>query len=152
VSGVPAAAWAVGVAGLVPFLYGAAMLVADKGALPGFGLVIAAPEGGAAILARFGAVILGFMGGCLWGFASSGGRRPSPGPLAAASVPAFLAFVALGGDPARSCALLALGFAVLQAIDVGFARAGIAPDYWLALRLPLTAVVIVCLLAGAVLG
>ena len=41
---------------------------------------------------------------------------------------------------------------MLQAIDVTFQRAGVAPAYWLSLRLPLTAGVIACLLVGALYG
>jgi hypothetical protein len=149
---VPFAAWALGLAGLVPFAYGAAMLLAADGALPGFGVVPASREGGALILERFGAAILGFMGGCLWGFASARPEGPSLPLLAAAAVPAFLAFVAVRDNPALSCVWLAFGFAALQAIDVGFHRAGVAPGYWLTLRLPLTAVVIACLLVGALYG
>ena len=67
---------------------------------------------------RFGAVILGFMGGCLWGFASSQPGGPAPALLAASIVPAFLAFVSLRETPAASCLWLAFGFVALQAIDV----------------------------------
>lgn len=149
---VPFAAWAFGLAGLVPFVYGAAMVLAAEDALPGFGIVPATPEGGVLILARFGAAILGFMGGCLWGFASARPAGPSLLLLVASAVPAFLAFVAVRDAPALTCAWLAVGFAVLQAIDVGFQRAGVAPAYWLTLRLPLTAAVIACLIVGALHG
>jgi hypothetical protein len=40
----------------------------------------------------------------------------------------------------------------LQVIDVAFQRAGVAPAYWLTLRLPLTGVVLACLLIGALYG
>ena len=104
------------------------------------------------ILERFGAAILGFMGGCLWGFASAPGRAPRLLVLAASAVPAVIAALAIRPSPALSCVWLAFGFAVLQAIDVAAQRAGVAPDYWLTLRLPLTAGVIACLLVGALYG
>lgn len=147
---VPAPAALLGVAGLAPFLYGALMIVVEPGALPTFGLVESNPGGGLRILERFGAVILGFMGGCLWGFASAPGRRPSLALLSASTVPVLLAFVAIRDDPGLSCLWLAFGFAVLQAIDVWFWRAGVVPAYWLTLRLPLTAAVIAALLTGAI--
>jgi hypothetical protein len=150
-SGIPAPALAVGIAGLVPFAYGVAMLFAAPDTLPTLGLFPSDRAGGVILLERFGAVILGFMGGCLWGFASSG-RRPRLVTLAASAVPAFLAFAAIRDNPAFSCVWLAFGFVVLQAIDVTFQRAGIAPEYWLSLRLPLTAGVVACLLAGALYG
>ncbi len=68
------------------------------------------------------------------------------------SVPAFLAFISIRENPALSCLWLAFGYVALQAIDVAFQRAGVAPAYWLTLRLPLTAVVIACLLIGALYG
>jgi Protein of unknown function (DUF3429) len=152
VSRVPAAAWALGIAGVLPFVYGVLLIFAAPGSLPSFGVVDPGPAGGTQMLERFGAAILAFMGGCLWGFASAPGRVPSLFLLSGSAVPAFIAFVATGPDPSLSCIWLAFGFVVLQAIDVAYARAGVAPDYWLALRLPLTAVVMACLLAGGLYG
>ncbi len=149
---VPFASLFLGCLGLLPFLYGALMLFADDGALPTFGVVESSPAGGLHLLERFGAAILAFMGGCLWGFASSGDGAPRPGLLVASIVPAFVAFVAIRPDPAFSCLWLAFGFALLQAIDVVFQRLGAAPEYWLSLRLPLTAIVIATLLTGALHG
>jgi hypothetical protein len=149
VKGVPAPAVAIGLAGLLPFLYGALLVLVPPGTLPTFGVVASDPTGGATMLERFGAAILGFMGGCLWGFASARPGGPSLAALLAASVPALIAFLALQDDVRMSCLWLAVGFAVLQAIDVGMHRAALVPDYWLALRLPLTAIVLACLLVGA---
>ena len=67
-------------------------------------------------------------------------------------MPALLAALAIRPSPALSCLWLAFGFVVLQAIDVAFQRAGVAPAYWLSLRLPLTAGVMACLLVGALYG
>jgi Protein of unknown function (DUF3429) len=152
VTGIPTPALAVGLAGLVPFAYGVVMLFAAPDTLPTLDLLPSDREGAVFLLERFGAAILGFMGGCLWGFASAPGRRPGLVPLAASAVPAFLAFAAIRDNPALSCVWLAFGYVVLQGIDVLFQRAGIAPDYWLSLRLPLTAGVVACLLAGALYG
>lgn len=149
---IPAAALILGCAGLIPFLYGVALIFAEAETLPTFGVFPSSPEGGVHVLERFGAAILAFMGGCLWGFASQPGRAPGLAALSAAAAPAFLALVAVRPNPAISCIWLAFGYVVLQAIDVGFQRAGIAPDYWLSLRLPLTAGVMTCLLVGALYG
>jgi hypothetical protein len=104
------------------------------------------------VLWTLGAILLGFMGGCLWGFASAPGREPTLLLLGAAAVPPVLAFLAIRPDPALSCLWLAFGFVVLQAIDVLMTRAAVAPAYWLHLRLPLTAGVVACLLAGTLYG
>ena len=104
------------------------------------------------ILERFGAAILGFMGGCLWGFASGPGRRPTFLLLGASAVPPILAALSIRESPPLSCLWLAFGFVVVQVIDLAYHRAGIAPAYWIGLRLPLTAGVIACLLIGALYG
>jgi hypothetical protein len=152
VIGVPRPAVILGLLGLLPFLYGVLMLFPAPGTLPTFGVFESSPAGGLHILERFGAAILGFMGGCLWGFASAPGRVPTLALLSAAAVPAFIAFIAIRPEPAQSCLALAFGYVVLQAIDVAFHRAGVTPGYWLSLRLPLTAGVMACLLTGALHG
>ncbi len=148
----PLSAIVLGLAGMIPFVYGVAMIFAAPGSLVTFGFFPENASGGIQMLERFGVVILGFMGGCLWGFASAGGRRPSFAMLGLASVPAAFAFAAVQDDPAMSCLWLAFGYVVLQAIDVIYRRVGLAPDYWLTLRLPLTAAVMACLLVGASYG
>lgn len=149
---VPFPAAFLGIAGLVPFLYATAMLFAETDSLPTFGIVTSDPAGAVFVLATLGAIVLAFMGGCLWGFASAPGRQPTLVLLAASAVPAGLAFLATRSEPALTCLWLAFGYVVLQAIDVAMQIAGVAPDYWLNLRLPLTAGVVACLLAGALYG
>ncbi len=149
---VPVPAILLGCAGLIPFLYGVMMIFSEAETWPTLGFFPSSPQGGVHILERFGAAILGFMGGCLWGFASTPGRRPAHFLLMAASVPAFIAFIAIRENPALSCVWLAFGFVVLQAIDVVFKSVDVAPAYWLSLRLPLTAAVMTCLLIGALYG
>lgn len=150
---IPPAALLLGYLGLLPFLYAVALVFSSPGSWPTMGFVTSDPRGGLDLLERFGAAILAFMGGCLWGFASSPGRLPGFGQLAGSTIPAAIAFAAIHpGNPALSCVWLAFGFAALQAIDVAFQKGGVAPAYWLSLRLPLTAVVITCLLIGALYG
>jgi hypothetical protein len=147
---IPPPALVVGYLGLVPFVYGVLLvLVPDGTALPRFGNFAASPEAGLHILQTFGAAILGFMGGCLWGFAAAPGRVPTWALLAASALPPFLALVSVRPEPGLGCIWLAFGFVVVQGIDVLFHRAGVAPDWWLTLRLPLSASVIACLLVGA---
>jgi len=149
---IPGPALVLGYLGLLPFLYGVALLHVAPGTLPTFGFVGSNPEGGLRLLARFGATILAFMGGCLWGFASAPPRMPTVAILAATAAPPLWAALAIDPNPARSCLWLAFGYALLQAIDVVFQRLGVAPAYWLGLRLPLTSGVITCLLIGALNG
>ena len=149
---IPLPALALGLLGLLPFLYGAALVVSPSGTWPTLGIFPSDPKGGAIVLERFGAAILGFMGGCLWGFASAPGRTPAFPVLAASAVPALVAFLAIRPSPAHSCIWLAFGFVVLQVIDVVCQRTDVAPEYWLTLRLPLSAIVMACLIVGALYG
>lgn len=151
-SPVPRPALIIGYLGLLPFLYAVALLFARPGSLPTFGIAPAGPEGGLHVLEFFGAAILAFMGGCLWGFAAAPPREPSWPLLLASGIPVLAAYFAIQSHPARSCVFLAFGFVLLQAIDIVFQRLGVAPAYWLSLRLPLTAGVMTCLLIGAIHG
>lgn len=149
---IPFASLFLGIAGLLPPLYALALVFSDPATFPGLGRVTANPDGGVILLALWGAVILGFMGGCLWGFESAGDRNPSFLRLAATSIPVVIAVVSLLQPPTFACLWLAFGFVVLQGIDYVFRRAEIPPPYWLDLRYPLTAAMITCLLLGTVYG
>jgi hypothetical protein len=50
-----------------------------------------------------------------------------------------------GGGPVAAATSLIAGFAGLLALDWLFARQGLAPAWWMPLRMLLTAIVIVCL-------
>lgn len=149
---VPLPALVLGWLGLLPFIYAVMLLLSAPGSLPTFGLAPPGPAGGLHVLRFFGAAILAFMGGCLWGFASAPPRFPRWIFLVAAGLPAIAAYLAIQPNPARSCVFLAFGFLILQGIDILFQRLSIAPAYWLSLRLPLTAGVMACLLVGAIHG
>ncbi|MEM1264737.1 MAG: DUF3429 domain-containing protein [Pseudomonadota bacterium] len=143
---VPLPALLLGVAGLLPFVAGA---LAAHGMMPG----ISNPITGLLILQTYGAAILAFMGGCLWGFAAEARRRDwqpyvySVIPaLWAASATLFPGIPGFGAPPAL--ATLASGFVVLLAVDLLFRGWGLGPRWWLSLRLPLSAGVLVCLGAG----
>ena len=149
---IPFPALAVGAAGLIPFAYAVVLIFSPPGTWPTLGLFPADRSGGVLVLERFGAAILGFMGGCLWGFAAGPGRTPALPLLAATAIPPILAALSIRESAAVSCLWLAFGFVVVQVIDLLYHRAGIAPAWWLGLRLPLTAGVIACLLTGALYG
>lgn len=75
----------------------------------------------------WGAVILTFMSGALWAFAMT------------------------GGGPETAGRNLIRGFAGLLVLDYAFAHWGLAPPWWMRLRLILTAVAVLCLAAGVYL-
>ncbi|MCC5986750.1 MAG: DUF3429 domain-containing protein [Pararhodobacter sp.] len=125
-------------AGALPFLAGAAMVL-------GFWLGMA-PAQGQALLQFYGLIILSFMSGVLWGFAARGG----PGWAYGLSVlPALYAFFAAPGHPwsigGQVLSHLVAGFLLVLVLDAVFQARGLAPRWWLSLRLPVTALVLACL-------
>lgn len=128
------------------------------GLLPFIGLMMASmfdlPRSGAwqQGLLNYGAVILSFVGALHWGFAmgnlpmGAGTRGLS---FAWSVVPALLAWLALLLDPFAGSALLAAGFAVHYLQDRRLARDIALPHWYLPLRLRLSLVAALCLLAGS---
>lgn len=131
----PRAAILLTAAGLLPFVAAALMAL---------GLV----SGSGAELARaYGTVIACFMAGVHWGFAC---RGRTLWPYALSVLPALHVFFTvtphawrLAGEP---IAHLIGAFAALLALDTLFQMRGLAPRWWLTLRLPVTLAVLACLI------
>ncbi len=88
------------------------------------------------------------MSGVLWGFAAqASGPRAATG-YALSVIPALWAFFMTGGGPQPAGISLIFGFSGLLLLDLQFARWGLAPGWWMRLRLLLSAVVIACLAIG----
>ncbi|BAQ70979.1 DUF3429 domain-containing protein [Rhodovulum sulfidophilum] len=132
-----------GLAGLVPLLWGA--LSATMPGLFDIGIETVGPRFmGIYLLNFYGTVLLAFMSGILWGFA---GRADGPvaGPAYGLSVlPAIWAFLMVGGGPESSIVALIAGYLGLLLLDFFFWKLGLAPGWWLRLRLPLTAIATGC--------
>jgi hypothetical protein len=144
---IPSAALWLGIAGLLPFLWGA--LTSHNDALADWGLWALGPRlTGIPLVLGYGVIILAFMSGVLWGFAA---RAPEPASLyyALSVMPALWALFTVGGDLNASLRFLALGYIGLFGLDVLFAMRRFAPDWWLQLRLLLTMVVLACLATTA---
>ena len=129
---IPHAALYLGVAGLIPFFAAALSQFTPVPYVEQLG-------GGRAVLIDYGKIILSFMGGALWGFATV---RGSGIGLVIAVLPALFAFLIVGANPV----LLVLGFLALLPADLWFRKSGLAPEWWLRLRIPLTLAVIFALL------
>lgn len=148
-SAIPRPALILGAAGLLPFLWGVAMILLPVGILPHVWFLPDGPLGGQVVLVRYGTIILAFMGGCLWGFAAQPGRSPSYSELTMTVLPAIWMFFALSSGLEVAIWAIFGGFVALLFADISFQRTGVAPKWWMALRLPLTTVVCICLLIGA---
>lgn len=139
---IPPAALALGLAGLIPFLWSAATHLSTP--LAGWAGAFLPPMFiGAYVGLTYGTVILAFMSGALWGFAA----RSEAGviPYALSTIPALWVFFMVSDSTANSSIYLCAGFLGLFALDASFVAHGLAPRWWLRLRLPLTLVVVACL-------
>lgn len=131
-----------GLAGLLPFLWGALTVL-----LPELGNWTQQTLGGRFtgpyVQLSYGTVILAFMSGVLWGFATK-----SDGWIgyALSVVPALWAFFMVGGGPVSAAINLAVGFLGLLLLDLQFWLKGLAPPWWMSLRLLLTSIVVLSLL------
>ncbi|THH35061.1 DUF3429 domain-containing protein [Aliishimia ponticola] len=147
---IPTAPLMLGLAGLIPFLWGAATVVSDP--LQSWGAAHLGPRFiGPYVQLFYGSVILSFMSGVLWGFSarSSGGQAATGYVLSV--IPALWAFFMTGGGPTSAATNLIFGFLGLLILDFAFASWKLAPDWWMPLRLLLTAVVVACLAVGVFL-
>ena len=141
---IPIAALALGLAGLIPFLWGAANVAypASAGWVGGW---LPPMYRGTYVSLTYGVVILSFMSGVLWGFATKAKGAKAAVGYALSVVPALWAFFMVNGDPGNAAVNLAVGFAGLLMLDYSFARQGLAPAWWMRLRVLLTTVVLLCL-------
>ena len=142
---IPRAALILGLAGTLPFLWGAVTVL-----VPSLGLWTAQTLGGRFagpyVGLFYGAVILSFMSGVLWGFATKADGAQAATGYALSVIPALWAFFMTGGGPVTAAANLIAGFLGLLLLDWQFQRWGLAPGWWLKLRLLLTAIVVASLL------
>jgi len=141
---IPKSALVLGLAGLLPFLWGAATVFVPG--LAEWGIRAIGPRfAGPYVLLSYGTVILAFMSGVLWGFATKAEGRVAATGYALSVLPALWAFFFVGGGPVSAAVYLIFGFIGLLALDWMFWRQGLAPMWWMRLRVGLTAVVVFCL-------
>ena len=137
---IPRSALYLGLAGLIPFVGSAlAKLTGWPGPLVGYEDII---------LRHYGIVILCFMSGVLWGFATRAEGRQATVGYVLSVLPALWAFFTTLGPMHQTFSALMLGFAGLLLLDLRFWRWGLAPPWWMRLRLILSAGVLVSLTVG----
>ena len=141
---IPRSALILGLAGVIPFAWGALTLLVP--ALAAWGQATLGPRFiGPYVQLYYGAVILSFMSGVLWGFATKAeGGRAATG-YALSVIPALWAFFMTGGGPVSAAMNLIFGYAGLLVLDFAFWRWGLAPQWWMQLRVLLTGLVVLCL-------
>ena len=137
---IPGPALAMGLAGLIPFVAGAAALWADIPLLP--------PATGLKLAIMYGAIILSFLGGIRWGTAIGpydSGRQTLEFSASVLGSLAGLAAVFLPAIPAL--ALLIAGFLMQGLWDVMSVDAGRLPGWFGRLRMILTGGAVISLIA-----
>lgn len=146
----PRSALILGLAGVIPFAWGAATLLSDP--LAQWGVDSFGPRFiGPYVQLFYGSVILSFMSGVLWGFATKVSGAQAATGYGLSVIPALWAFFMTGGGPVSAGANLIFGFLGLLLLDWQFWRWGLAPAWWMQLRVLLTALVVGCLSVGVVL-
>ncbi len=141
---VPRAALYLGLAGLIPFVWGALSEISPG--LNDWGIDRLGPRFvGPYVSLSYGTVILAFMSGVLWGFATKANGQVAASGYGLSVIPALWAFLLVGGGPVSAAIYLAAGFVGLLGLDWLFWRQGLAPAWWMRLRVLLTCIVLVCL-------
>lgn len=147
---IPRAALLLGLAGLIPFLWGALTYLNFD--LQTWGAAMFGPRFvGPYVQLFYGSVILSFMSGVLWGFATKADGAQAATGYALSVLPALWAFFMTGGGPTSAGINLIFGFLGLLALDFAFSRWGLTPAWWMRLRILLTAIVVLCLAVGVFL-
>ncbi len=141
---IPRPALFLGLAGLLPFLWSAATQLSP--ALAGWaGQFLSPMFMGAVVGLSYGTVILSFMSGVLWGFATKAEGKQAAIAYGLSVIPALWVFVMVTDASANSTIFLAAGFVGLLLLDMMYSAWGLAPGWWLRLRVMLTVVVLGCL-------
>ncbi|MQX37289.1 DUF3429 domain-containing protein [Roseospira navarrensis] len=140
----PAVIW-LGGTGLLPFVGGTAL------AWIGGGQTVATAS--FAVL-TYGAVILSFLGGIVWGVGAAQmhrlDREGSAELFALSVIPPLVGWSALFLHGTHGFTLLSLAFLGQLALDKRMRDMNLVPHWWLGLRLGLTTGVILCLVLTAV--
>jgi hypothetical protein len=97
---------------------------------------------------HYGIVILSFMSGVLWGFATKASGSAAALGYGLSVIPALWAFFTTTGPTPQAISALMLGFVGLLGLDWYFWRQGLAPVWWMRLRLILTSGVLASLAIG----
>lgn len=141
---VPRSALILGFAGVLPFLWGVGTLFSETMAIATMSTV--GPRFvGPFVLLSYGTIILAFMSGVLWGFATKATGSVAALGYALSTVPALWAFFFVGNGPANAATSLIIGFLAVLILDYLFTMWRLTPEWWMSLRIPLTALVVGCL-------
>lgn len=146
-NGIPRTALLLGLAGVVPFGWGVLTMQID--AVSQFTLAYAGSRFvGPFVQLFYGAVILSFMSGVLWGYSTKLEGKSATVGYSLSVLPALWAFFSASDSLEQTGQNLIIGFFGLLVIDWYFWSRGFAPSWWMKLRLLLTFLVTSLLAVG----
>ena len=147
---IPTGALILGLSGVLPFAWGAVTLLSEEAfnfGIENFGARFVGPL----IQLSYGVIILCFMSGVLWGFATKMGEKNGSLGYILSVLPALWAFLSMGRGPISDTISLIVGFLAVLLIDRHFYLLKLTPLWWMNLRIPLTFLVISLLGLGIII-
>jgi hypothetical protein len=150
ISKIPTGALILGLSGVIPFAWGAVTLISEEAfnfGIENFGARFVGPL----IQLSYGIIILCFMSGILWGFATKMDEKNGSLGYILSIVPALWAFLSMGRGPISDTISLIVGFLAVLLIDKHFYLLKLTPLWWMNLRIPLTFLVISLLGLGIII-
>jgi len=147
---IPTGALILGLSGALPFAWGAVTLLSEEAfnfGIENFGARFVGPL----IQLSYGVIILCFMSGVLWGFATKMDEKNGSLGYILSVLPALWAFLSMGRGPISDTISLIVGFLAVLLIDRHFYLLKLTPLWWMNLRIPLTFLVISLLGLGIII-
>ena len=147
---IPTGALILGLSGVLPFAWGAVTLLSEEAfnfGIENFGARFVGPL----IQLSYGVIILCFMSGVLWGFATKMDEKNGSLGYILSVLPALWAFLSMGRGPISDTISLIVGFLAVLLIDRHFYLLKLTPLWWMKLRIPLTFLVISLLGLGIII-
>jgi hypothetical protein len=147
---IPTGALILGLSGVLPFAWGAVTLLSEEAfnfGIENFGARFVGPL----IQLSYGVIILCFMSGVLWGFATKMDEKNGSLGYILSVLPALWAFLSMGRGPISDTISLIVGFLAVLLIDKHFYLLKLTPLWWMNLRIPLTFIVISLLALGIII-
>ena len=147
---IPTGALILGLSGVLPFAWGAVTLLSEEAfnfGIENFGARFVGPL----IQLSYGVIILCFMSGVLWGFATKMDEKNGSLGYILSVLPALWAFLSMGRGPISDTISLIVGFLAVLLIDRHFYLLKLTPFWWMNLRIPLTFLVISLLGLGIII-
>ena len=150
ISNIPKVALGLALFGVVPFAWGAVTSISEEAF--NFGMdIFGARFVGPLIQLSYGIIILCFMSGVLWGFATKMDRKSASQGYILSVIPALWVFFSMGRGPISDTISLIVGFIAVLLIDRHFYLLKLTPIWWMNLRTPITLLVISLLGLGIII-